>query len=150
MNEDHLKKMALFFFLLTLDDVRARELSQQAWKKCLEIKNRNPKDSADSVMVLVLSQFWEKLKDETRTGVSKFNLDSGWLIPSDLKLEPWFVFHRTASHEEIWMALLCQILRLPISRISELLGLSQGTIRYRLAKSVKRMGRITLEQGGFI
>jgi hypothetical protein len=150
MNEDHLKKMALFFFLLTLDEVRSRELCQQAWKKCLEMKNRNSKESADSVFVLVLAQFWEKLKNETRTGVSKFNQDSGWLIPADLKLEPWCVFHRTASHEEIWMTLLCQILRLPVSRVSELLGISQGTIRYRLARSVKRMGRIALEQGGFI
>ncbi|MFN8846988.1 MAG: sigma factor-like helix-turn-helix DNA-binding protein [Bdellovibrionales bacterium] len=142
--------MALFFFLLTLDDLRAVDLSQQAWKKYLDMKSRNPKDSDDSVMVMVLAQFWEKLKDEPRTGVSKFNLDSGWLIPGDIKIQPWCVFHRTASREEIWMALLCQILRLPISRVSDLLGLSQGTIRYRLSRAVKKMGRIALEQGGFI
>lgn len=150
MTEEHLKKISLFFFLLTLDEVRAKVLSNQCWVKCCERKNKNPKMSSDSILLLVLSQFWEKLKDQPRTGVSNFTHDAGWVLPTDVKIEPWLIFHKTSTNEEMWTTLLCQVLRVSPSRVSESLGISQGTIRYRLARSVRRMGRIVLEQGGFI
>lgn len=150
MTEEHLKKISLFFFLLTLDENRARNLSSKCWAWCLNTKTKSPKLHPDSVVLLALAHFWESLKNENRTGVARFSLDAGWALPADVKIEPWLLFHRTATDEEMWTALLCQILRYPTTKISETLGLTQGTLRYRLSRAVRRMGRIALEQGGFM
>ena len=80
------------------------------------------------------------MQSEPRAGVSSFSADSGWLLPHGLQLEPWKEFQKSASSEELFITVVSQILKFPEQTITKVLGLSSGTIRYRLAKTARKIG----------
>lgn len=140
MKEDQLKQILQFFFFATLSEERAKLLAREAWHWCLKKKEKNPKLNAEHVMLLSLERNWSDLSQETRTGVADFSADSGWLVPLSLKLEPWKEFQKTASSDELFITIITQILRISEPTITEVLGMSAGTIRYRLSRTIRRVG----------
>lgn len=147
MTEEHLRKISLFFFFVTLSESQARDLSRQCYSWCLSKKNKNPKMNSDTILILGLSRFWDQIKNKPRLGVSQVSQDSGWILPPQFKLEPWIAFQKNASEEEIFAALLFRVLKYSPEVISESLGITSGTLRYRVAKAVRRIGKFVLEQG---
>lgn len=147
MTEEHLRKISLFFFFVTLSENQARDLSRQCYSWCLTKKSKNPKLNSDTILILGLSRFWDQIKRKPRNGVSQVSQDSGWILPPELKLEPWIAFQKNASEEEIFAALLYRVLKYSPEILSESLGITAGTLRYRVAKAVRRIGKFVLDQG---
>lgn len=140
MKEDQLKQILLFFFFVTLSEQRSKELAREAWFWCLDKKRKNPDLKPEHIVLLSLERSWKRLDGEPRTGVSSFSADSGWLLPHTLRFEPWKEFQKTATGEELFITIVAQILKFPEETITKVLGLSAGTIRYRLAKTSRKIG----------
>jgi hypothetical protein len=140
MKEDQLKQILLFFFFVTLSAQRSKELAREAWFWCLDKKKNNPDLNSDEILLLSLERSWKYLEKETRSGVSLFSTDSGWLFPHDLPIEAWKEFQKTASNEELFITVVAKILKIPETLLTKVLGLSAGTIRYRLAKTARKIG----------
>ncbi|MFN8791207.1 MAG: hypothetical protein ACK5Y2_07105 [Bdellovibrionales bacterium] len=147
MKEEHLRKLILFYFFVTLDELRAKELARKSWLWCQKKKLQDKKINPDTLVLLSLHEGWDDLKNVSRSGVSKYSLDAGWRLPGGISLEPWKAFYKEASEEEIFVTALIGVLRYSVPEIVEALGLSSGTIRYRLAKASRRMGHLLLQSG---
>lgn len=148
MKEDQLKQILLFFFFVTLSEKRSKELSREAWFWCVNKKKKNPELEANHIVLLSLDRIWKELEKEPRTGVSAFSNDSGWLLPQTFQFEPWKEFQKTASSEELFVTVVAQILKFPEAILTKVLGLSVGTIRYRLAKTSRRVGESVAHHHG--
>lgn len=142
MKDEHLKKIILFYFFVTLNEQRSKELARKSWLWCQKRKAQDPKADPDTLVLLSLHSGWNSIKKEPRSGVSKYSLDTGWLFPKGLSLEPWKAFHKEASEEELYITVLSGVLKYSIDSIVHSLGISSGTIRYRLAKASRRMGQL--------
>lgn len=140
MKEDQLKQILLFFFFVTLSEKISKELSRDAWFWCLDKKKKNPELENNHVVLLSLERSWKSLSKVPRTGMTNFSADSGWLLPRSLHIEPWKEFQKTASNEELFITVISQILKFPEATLTQVLGLSSGTIRYRLAKTIRKIG----------
>lgn len=147
MREEHLKKIILFYFFVTLNEARARELARKSWLWCQRKKYLDAKADPDVLVLLALQSGWDSIKNEIRTGVTKYSMDSGWLLPKGLSLEPWKAFQKEASEEELFVTVLTTTLKYSIESIEKTLGLSSGTIRYRMAKATRRMGTLVPNNG---
>ncbi len=147
MKEEHLKKIILFYFFVTLNEGRSKELARKSWQWCRKRKAIDPKTDPNKLVLLALHNGWEKLKKESRSGVAHYSLDSGWRLPKGVSLEPWKAFQKNATDEEIFITVISRILSYSLEAIVEGLGLSEGTIRYRLARASRKMGAFVAESG---
>ncbi len=149
MKEDQLKHILLFFFFVTLSDKRSKILAQDAWFWCLDEKKRSPHLEPNKIILLSIARSWKKIEKEVRSGVASFSADSGWLFSRSVQFEPWKEFQKTASSEELFITVLAQILKFPEELLTNVLGLSSGTIRYRLAKTTRTIGAaVEIRQSG--
>ena len=140
MKEDQLKQILLFFFFVTLSEHRSKELAKDAWFWCLDKKKKSPDLNSDHVVLLSLDRSWKELEKEPRLGISSYSADSGWLVPHNLNFEPWKEFQKNAASDELFITVVAQILNFSEQTIKKVLGLSEGTIRYRLAKTARKIG----------
>lgn len=140
MKEDQLRQILQFFFFVTLSEERSKLLAREAWHQCLKKKEKNPKLNPEHIMLLALEKSWETISHEARTGVADFSADSGLLLPLSVKLEPWKEFQKTASSDELFITVVTQILKVSEKTVTEVLGISSGTIRYRLSRTIRRVG----------
>jgi hypothetical protein len=148
MKEENLKKILLFFFFTTLNEQRSKELARMAWFWCLDKKKKNPDLDSNHIVLLSLERSWKDIENESRTGISSFSADSGWIVDPSIRLETWKEFQKTAANEELFITVISQILGFAEKTITEVLGLSSGTIRYRLAKTSRRIGASALLHSG--
>ena len=140
MKEDQLKQILLFFFFVTLSEHRSKELAKDAWFWCLDKKKKSPDLNSDQIVLLSLDRSWKELEKEPRAGISSYSADSGWLVPHTLNFEPWKEFQKNAASDELFITVVAQILKFSDTTIQKVLGLSEGTIRYRLAKTARKIG----------
>jgi hypothetical protein len=71
------------------------------------------------------------------------SVESGWLIPEGIDLGPWREFQKNASEDELLTVIWSKILKFSDLEISEGLGITQGTIRYRLGRALRKLGSMT-------
>lgn len=140
MDEPEVRSIALFFFFAFLDDRRALEASAQA---IANYKNKKKKKSQhkDAVLI-VMSTFaiWSKHHLKLNRGNPNFSAESGWNIPPDLDLGPWREFQKLATQDELLAVIWSKVLGLSDKNIAEGLGISEGTVRYRLGRALRKLG----------
>ncbi len=143
MTEADIKSIALFFYFALLDDRRAIEASTQALALCRDKKQRNPELSTPVAFVAATKITWDKFKVRVTRGRPNTTVESGWLIPEGVDLGPWREFQKTASEDELLTVIWSKILKIEDNDISEGLGITQGTIRYRLGRALRKLGTMT-------
>ncbi|MEK2689601.1 hypothetical protein [Bdellovibrio sp. GT3] len=147
MTEADIQSIALFFYFALLDDRRAIEASTQALALCRDKKKRNPELSNPVALVAATKITWDKFKVRVTRGRPNTTVESGWLIPEGVDLGPWREFQKTASEDELLTVIWSKILKIEDNDISEGLGITQGTIRYRLGRALRKLGTMTQGMG---
>lgn len=143
MTEADVQSIALFFYFALLDDQKAIEASSQALALGRARKQKNP-DIKNSVLVVAMTKaVWDKYKSRVSRGRPNTSVESGWLIPDGTDLGPWREFQKSASEDELLTVIWSKILKLSDDDISEGLGITQGTIRYRLGRALRKLGSMT-------
>lgn len=140
MGESEIRAIALFFFFAFLDDRRALEASTQALAYATDKKKKNPKISNHVVVVMSTFAIWKKHHLKLNRGNPGFSTDAGWMIPPDLDLGPWREFQKLATQDELLAVIWSKVLEIPATEIAEGLGISEGTIRYRLGRALRKLG----------
>lgn len=147
MTDKDVKALALFFFYVVLDDRRALQLASTA-ADLLSQKLAKAPDSKNSIVLVIAAQaIWEKFRHRWARGRPHFSSDAGWLLPEDIDLSAWKEFQKTAPEDELLTLVWSKIVRISDEDISAALGLSQGTVRYRVGRALKKMGAL-VHSGG--
>jgi len=68
-------------------------------------------------------------------------------VPEGLDLGPWREFQKSSSEDELLSVIWSKILKIDDDDISEGLGITQGTIRYRLGRALRKLGSMTQGMG---
>lgn len=143
MTEADVQSIALFFYFALLDDQKAIEASSQALALGRARKQKNPDIKSSVLVVAATKAVWDKYKARVSRGRPNTSVESGWLIPEGTDLGPWREFQKSASEDELLTVIWSKILKLSDDDISEGLGITQGTIRYRLGRALRKLGSMT-------
>ena len=149
MTENDVKSIALFFYFALLDDQKAIEAASQALALGRARKQRNPELKSSVALVAATKTVWDKFKARVARGRPNTTIESGWLIPDGVDLGPWREFQKSASEDELLTVIWSKILKIEDDDISEGLGITQGTIRYRLGRALRKLGSMTQGVGKF-
>lgn len=140
MGESEVKAIALFFFFAFLDDRRALEASTQAITLASEKKKKNPQFNNNVLVVMSTFAIWSKYHLKLVRGNPNISADAGWMIPPDLDLGPWREYQKMATQDELLAVIWSKVLDIPDKDIAQGLGVSEGTIRYRLGRALRKLG----------
>lgn len=143
MTEADLKSIALFFYFAFLDDQKAIEASSQALALSRVRKAKSPHLKNSVLIVVATRAVWDKYKARMSRGRPNTSVESGWIIPEGLDLGPWREFQKSSSEDELLSVIWSKILKIDDDDISEGLGITQGTIRYRLGRALRKLGSMT-------
>ncbi len=143
MDEIDIRALALFFFFALLDDRKAIECSVQSMMICQERKKRNPNIKNSVAVIYATSKIWDEVHLKFQRGLPNSSMESGWLVPADLDLGSWREFQKNATNDELQSVIWSKILNYSDLDISEALGLTVGTVRYRLARAYRKLGGMT-------
>jgi len=100
--------------------------------------------SADQQQALIVqaAEDWlskkRKAKGATPINVEDFRFESS----SKVELGPWREFKRVAENEEFSAILWTLILEFPASRVAAGLRTTEGTIKLRVSRGLKKLGRL--------
>lgn len=140
MYEKEIKAIGLFFFLALLDERKAKISATKAVGIFLRRMKKNPQMSTSVTVVAVTKKIWDKSRAQHSRGRPQFTPDSGWLFPKDLDLSPWMEFQKSAPEDELLVSIWTQGLKISNQDLSLALGITEGTIRYRLARAFRKIG----------
>lgn len=140
MTEADIQSIALFFYFALLDDQKAIEASSQALALSRARKQKNPNLKSSVAIVASTRAIWDNYKSRISRGRPNTSIESGWLIPEGVDMGPWREFQKSASEDELLTVIWSKILKIGDDDISEGLGITQGTIRYRLGRALRKLG----------
>lgn len=143
MNEKDIRSLALFFFFALLDNKKALELTSLSYNYCLLKKEKNPDIKNQVLIVSATDKFLKESQKSLNRGFPFLSSDGGWVLPDKVEIGPWREFHKNATQDELLIVIWSKILKIPFSDISEALGVSEGTLRYRVAKGLRKLGAMT-------
>ena len=143
MFESEIKLMSLFFFFTLLDEEAALLASTKATDLFFRKMKSSPQMKKSVALVFVTKQVWNKINGNGLRGQPHFSESSGWRWPEGLDLSPWKEFQKSASEDELLALVWCHILKISESDIAEALILSEGTLRYRVGRSLRKLGSMT-------
>lgn len=143
MPETDAKSVALFFYFAFLDDKKAIEASIRALAFCRDKKKKNPQLKNSVALVIATKHVWDNYKARVIRGRPNTSVESGWLVPEAADLGPWREFQKTSSEDELLTVIWSKILKIDDDDLSQGLGITQGTIRYRLGRALRKLGTMT-------
>lgn len=143
MSEKDIRLLALFFFYALLDNRRAAELTAQALHFCRQKKEKSPLIKNEILIVTATLKFWEKSQKNLLRGMPYFTADGGWILPEKVDIGPWREFHKNATEDELLIMIWVKILNFSFTDVSESLGVTEGTLRYRMARALRKLGAMT-------
>ncbi|MES2769398.1 MAG: hypothetical protein V4596_09650 [Bdellovibrionota bacterium] len=151
MKEAQIRSVALFFFYTFLDKSLALKASVEAlglYDK--RLKRRETHGPTEPLLVYSTYKVWKKYSKKRNIKATDFDLlAEGWIIPPTLKLEPWREFVKDIDPQLYLAVIWSQLLNFSDKDISEGLGVTEGSIRYRVGKGLKILGEIVPPGGGF-
>lgn len=138
----YLQKLAQFFFLSTLDEEMAALFSRRAAGEFLRKGRDASEPLSDRTFVQVcyfsLKKLWsEGLSDQAFT----VTYQKGWAFPEPVDLASWAAFRRQADLEEFTAVLFLRVLKIPENSVSQALGVTVGTLRFRLARGLRSLAQ---------
>lgn len=140
MNEVEVKAIALFFYFAFLSERRAIDASMEALSLLNEIKSKKPDIKSMVAFVAATDQVWEKNKTKITRGRINVAENTGWILQSQVELGPWREFQKHATYDELVILIWSKILKISDQEIAEGLSITNGTVRYRLGRALRKLG----------
>jgi hydroxymethylpyrimidine pyrophosphatase-like HAD family hydrolase len=141
------------FFFLTLKDHR---VAHEATKRSLlrlqkQQKNQPTQDEDLANLVYVTYKYW-KLYHKNKSQFSFFHVqpkvveeaisqENKFYFPKELSISAWNQFIKDSKEDEILLVAWSKILNISDTDIAKGLGLSEGTVRYRVGNGLKKLGK---------
>lgn len=157
MSEKHIRSITLFFYYLFLEKqitlkatkktLKRHRKSLQNTQKAQKEQSRHPLQNTCSLALMISDclHIWRKYQKHSfhkkhRHSKTFYHCDGkdGFLSPVDLA--PWCDFLREAEEQVIFVMIFSQILLFPDKDIARGMGISEGTVRYRLGHGLRLLG----------
>lgn len=138
------QSIALFFFFTFMDERMALSSSTKVIKIFRKKSHKHPEISSRVLLLRALIMIWKIEKRNLAKGRQSTAFSKEWVIPPGTDLNPWREFQKNSSDEELVAVVLIKILKFKYGEVAEALGLSEGTIRLRLAKALIRLGEFSI------
>jgi hypothetical protein len=143
MFESEIRSICLFFFFSYLDDEKAILSATKATDLFFKKMRLAPQTKPNVAVVLITRQIWEKSRGNFYRGQPRVSADSGWQPPEGLDMSAWKEFQKSSPEDELLSLVWSRILKIPEVEISEALGISEGTLRYRVGRALRKLGGMT-------
>lgn len=141
MNEGDVKALALFSYFAYLDDSRASDAASKALVFASErIRKNKSGASSGEAIVYATHKVWQELQGHLLRGHPTAAGQKIWQLPKGLDLGPWKEFQKNATEDELLVVIWSQILGINDEDIAQALGVTEGTIRYRMARALRKLG----------
>ncbi len=147
LGDSEIRALALFFFFASLDDTRAKEAASKAADEFERLVRRNPEIERVAAVVLASSKVWNQNRGKFPRGRPQYSTDSGWLLPVEPDLGHWKEFQKTAPEDELLAVIWVHILGYKEDQVSRALGLTGGTLRYRVGRGLRKLGNVLSGSG---
>ncbi len=147
MSDQDVKSIALFFFYAWLDDQKATRASSEAIEFLRNKFKSKEKLEGPIAVVIATKYIWDKHKHRWSRGKPNYSVDSGWMIPDLLNFSPWKEFQKSSSEEELICLIWSKILKFEDEQIANGLGISIGTVRYRVGRGLRKLGALVQPSG---
>ena len=135
------EKLALFFYFMFLDEVKAQNATIRAIRKIRRLADSDGVKPG-TVVEVAHSEATRSFRGARATGLA---VSSGHiLLPKNSDWGPWFEFRKLSDFKEFEAVLLHQVLGFSAEEIAEGLTVPVGTIRYRVGHGLRQLGRIRL------
>jgi DNA-directed RNA polymerase specialized sigma24 family protein len=130
--------VAKYFYFASLDE----HISFTASLKALtDLKHNDWLDRRHrSRWVQVLSKWKLKLNSLRGKAWSEDSHEKGFSLPKDFDLQVWANFLQTGEATEVEAVLFSKILNFSEEEIAEGLGVTTGTVRYRVGRGLRHLG----------
>ena len=146
LSESDIKDIALFFFFTMLDEKRAILAAAQTYEQCSKKIERDSSLSIGETIVSSSYKIWNQHKAKLIRGRPQYSLSSGWNLPSGIDIGVWKDFQKNATEEDLLALVWSKILNISDIEIAHGLGLTIGTVRYRVSHAVRKLNAFQLSQ----
>jgi hypothetical protein len=140
VSDSDVKSLALFFFFTMLDEKRALHAASQAFEICRQKANTKSDLKTPVLIVLATQNIWDLHKKRLIRGRPQYSLESGWKLPEAVDFNAWKSFQKNAPEEELLALVWSLVLGISDEDISAGLGITQGTIRFRVGRALRKLG----------
>lgn len=141
-NEQLIKEISLFFFFSLLDEEKAFSAAQKTWFSYQDLRKKHPQIKESVLVIKAASVVWRQLSSKFQKGRPYLTKDAGWQWPSDLNMGPWMEFQKRSSSDELMTTIWCYIIGYSEPDVAAGLGLSEGTLRFRLGRAIRKIGEL--------
>jgi hypothetical protein len=128
--------LALFYYLTLTDERAALVATMRTWE---QIKSKRGAWIPTFVPATMdgFNRFrgLQKLK---ATATDRLSLQS-----HGIELGPWREFRKKAPPEEFLAVVWTEVMALPPGDVAKALGISEGTLKYRLSKALRHLGELS-------
>ncbi len=147
MQEGQIRSVALFFYYTFLDKSLALRASTEALADIEARVKKSVGVEVNSILVFSTYKIWKKYSKKRNIKTQDFELAlEGWIVPSDLKMETWRHFVKEGDPQHYLTVIWSILLEISDADISEGLGASEGSVRYRVGLGLKHLGEISKPQ----
>lgn len=143
-----LEKVALFYYFALLDEGKAQSATSSTIKNLMKlgVNETTSEFEAFKLFVRETSRFVNKARAEHRT--TSFSFSAGHIVlPEKSNWGPWFEFRKVADEPDFLTVLYQRVICLDEKVIAAGLAIPVGTIRHRLGRGLKALGRICQSSG---
>ena len=140
MKESDVRAVTLFFLFAFADEPAALSAAAEAVRRLRGKKLSETDPIEPSLIVSVTFEVWRKFKRRLRRPRTAPMLSRHWSLPEGTDFAPWRDFQKAAAEDELLSAIWARILGISETDIAKGLGLTDGTIRYRLGRAFRKLG----------
>jgi hypothetical protein len=135
---DPIDVVAKYFFFTALDE----RISFTASLRVLsELKAKNWMDAGHKARwIETLSKWHPRLQNFSPRNWSDVPSDKGFVFPRHIDLSLWISFQSAGRPDEIEAVLFSKVLGFSDEEIADGLGVSPGTVRYRVGRGLRHLG----------
>ncbi len=137
------KRVSLFFFFATQDELLTYELSVAACDRFQKLEKRFKNLNSDQRLVLATQQIILASYKTMQRHQSLQPMGSHWIYPQGVDFSIWKEFQKLASPAEYHFLIWSQILKISDSDLATSLLLTHGTLRYRLSIALQKIGSLS-------
>lgn len=145
MTAAQIKSVSLFFFFMLLDE----DLAERASKDVLEalrskFKKKSERVASEPEVVLIHQCLFEFKRLKQMQALNRGSLvnKTKFILAPGVNVGAWRQFHRECPEDEILALVLSQVVGFDDRMISQGLGVSEGTVRYRIGRGLRQLGEL--------
>jgi hypothetical protein len=139
MDQELLRKVGLFFFFCILDEKKATQFAAEAVSQ-LYHKIQSEDLPSEVLLIRVCHQLWKKKSIRSAAGSVFSTVFSTVSFQDGVDLNPWREFQKKAQDDELMSVIFVKILKIDLEKVAFALEISEGTLRYRLGRALRKLG----------